>query len=137
MSLTDKLAALDSLHAAATQGEWYASVTAYPDHNRVVSLIKAKNAECVAVALRVEDEADKHSQTRLEDLQSIAALHNAYPELAAELRRLADENRALRAHVERLRARLEEDRTYLKYDKKHRSHRDYAEVSVDELDERI
>lgn len=43
----------------------------------------------------------------------------------------------LKANVERLQKALEEERTRLEYDKKHRSHNDYVEVSVDELNERI
>ncbi len=68
MSLTEKLAALDSLHAAATNGEWYASPDGFIDVP--VSRTKAKQV-C---------RAEKQN-----DAEYIAAAHNALPALLDEL----------------------------------------------------
>lgn len=87
------LDALDAAHAAATPGEWSAS-TPYReiDGSERCFVSKQNKAPIVGITITAETQFEA-------DARAIAAYHNAYPEMAAELRALREVAEAARAFV--------------------------------------
>ena len=89
---------LDALHKAATQGEWgvwkgHASVHNNITRNTPAELRQDKDGRLVCSCEVENMEADTQGKR---DARYIAAIHNTYPAMAAEIREL-------RAKAERLR----------------------------------
>lgn len=87
------LAALDAAHAAATPGEWSAS-TPYReiDGSERCFVSKQNTAPIVGITITAETQFEA-------DARAIAAYHNAYPAMAAELRALREVAEAARAFL--------------------------------------
>lgn len=72
------LAELDRLHAEATPGEWEVKGCGHPDHGVKNSCYKLRGG------------SDGKAISSMEDWGLVAALHNAFPTIRAEIDRLQD-----------------------------------------------
>lgn len=80
------LDALDALHAKATPGPWVAEWNDHDDHEAGIDIIQRRGLKGGCRVALVE--WDLHEECIRFDAELIAALHNAYPAMAAEIRAL-------------------------------------------------
>ncbi len=92
---------LNRLHAATTQGEWGASTPLRSRGEHVYVNRDVMVADCCRNAPREQCESNA---------AWIAVTHNAWPEIAAEIQRLREENARLTTEVEEWKLAVREER---------------------------